>query len=300
MTPHAVEFGGQRVPMARLERVRHIIEADPAHRVHIVSFPKSGRTWCRVMLSRYKQRLFGIPEFHLYLHRLYSAGPKPAPQILFSHGAGNYPTNRKEARWYYLRKALGWEIDTVAKMDISHCKGAKVVFVVRDPRDVVLSYYHHRSKRLPSYRFPGSASEFLRDRHFGIGHLVAFMNFLVVQAARHEHMFLFYEDMRQDPYTEMEKLLRFGGSFMDEEALRDCIQYGSFENMRNMELTGRYGSELTQQTAGDPNSFKVRKGIVGGYRTELSKTDATYLDEEIQSKLDPFYERYLIPAEKSD
>ena len=293
MTPHAVEFGGQRVPMARLERVRHILEADPAHRVHIVSFPKSGRTWCRVMLSRYKQRLFGIPEFHLYLHRLYSAGPKPAPQILFSHGAGNYPTNRKEARWFYLRKALGWEMDTVAKMDISHCKGAKVVFVVRDPRDVVLSYYHHRSKRLPSYRFPGSASEFLRDRHFGIGHLVAFMNFLVVQAARHEHMFLFYEDMRQDVTAEMEKLIRFAGLHYDDEALRDAVDYGSFDNMKRLEAQGSYGKELRQRIAGDPNSLKVRKGIVGGYKEELTAEDVAYLDERIRARLDPFYRRYL-------
>lgn len=291
-----IEFADRHVPLPTLEKVRHIYEADPSRRVHIVSFPKSGRTWVRVMLSRYKQQLLGIPEFHLYLHRIYAESPARAPQILFSHGVGNYPTNRREARWFHLLRWLGIEQDTVSRMDISHCAGARVVFLVRDPRDVVISYYHHRSKRLPSYRYRGDVGEFIRDRHFGIGHLVAWMNFLLEQARQYEHLFVFYEDMRNDPRGELERILRFAGFDIDPAVVEDAVAFGSFENMKRLETQGSYGKELRQRISGDPNSMKVRKGRVGGYREELTEADVAYLDREIATRLDPFYARYVNPA----
>lgn len=48
---------------------------DASQRVYIVSYPNAGRTWLRVMLSRYKQLLIGFDDFHVRLHAYHSSTP---------------------------------------------------------------------------------------------------------------------------------------------------------------------------------------------------------------------------------
>jgi hypothetical protein len=56
-----------------------------------------------------------------------------------------------------------------------------------------------------------------------------------------------------------------------------------FDRMRAREASGelakRYGRALTPGDPTDADSFKVRRGVIGGYRDELSAEDVTFCDD---------------------
>ena len=52
------------------------------------------------------------------------------------------------------------------------------------------------------------------------------------------------------------------------------VDFARFDNMRRMEETGFFGAgALRPKDPDDAESFKVRKGRIGGYREELSDAD---------------------------
>ena len=89
----------------------------------IVSFPQSGRTWLRTMLTRFYQKRHGIDEMRLLgLKNLNKLDPR-IPKVFFTHD-------------HYIRDYTGRrdsKVDFAAK---------KIVLLVRDPRDTAVSSYH--------------------------------------------------------------------------------------------------------------------------------------------------------------
>jgi broad specificity phosphatase PhoE len=294
--PDWIEVGGQRYDAARLEKDRLVEEVRAARKVFIVSFPKCGRTWLRVMLARYKQLTVGASQFRLKLHMLYVEQPRPSPQFLFYHAGSNFPWSRKD-HWRFRALRL-WDrgFDLARRFSLERCLGSKVVFLVRDPRDVVVSYFHHRSRRLPHHRYRGGRAEFVRDPDLGIAQIVKFMNFLAAQRERFKPLLVYYEDLRANPRESMEQLLRFSGLAVEEQALADALEFGSFANMKKMELERSHGRELSARDPQDPNAFKVRKGAVGSHLEELDEADLAFVNAHLRDRLDPFFARYAARA----
>src|SRR5919106_5242324 len=125
----------------------------------IVSFGKSGRTWLRVMLSRFYQVRHGLSERHLIgFDNLHLRNPA-IPRIFFTHDnyLKDYTGNGDSKADYY---------------------GAKVVLLVRHPADVAVSQYHqwrHRmrphKKALNAYPEHGEEvgiAEFVAEREAGL------------------------------------------------------------------------------------------------------------------------------------
>ena len=107
------------------EEFRKLALAD----VVIVSFGKSGRTWLRVMLSRFWQLRFGLrPSAFIgfdNLHRKNAA----IPRMFFTHDN-------------YLRDFTG---NLTARADFYD---KKVVLLVRQPEDVAVSQFHQWKFRM--------------------------------------------------------------------------------------------------------------------------------------------------------
>jgi hypothetical protein len=77
--------------------------------------------------------------------------------------------------------------------------------------------------------------------------------------------------------------------FSDEE-IQEAVDFGSFDNLRKLETSGffRQGG-LTLRDPNDPNSFKVRRGKVGGYRDYFSPEQVAELDELVRSRMSPTF-----------
>ena len=150
-------------------------------KVYIISYPKSGRTWLRLLLGKALCEHFNVDKkLLLETHSLTRSAKMPA--TLFTHdGAGFGDKN-------------SWnELAT----DKSFYRNKKVVFLVRDPKDVIVSSYFHVTKR--QGRFEGSLSEFIRSDIYGIKKIVTFYKiWLDNQTVSKDFLLLKYENIHKD------------------------------------------------------------------------------------------------------
>jgi hypothetical protein len=267
------------IAYARYQQFRALQNTD----VFILSYPKCGRTWLRLLLGKYLQQQFGLREdgMILELHALtwHIAG---LPRVDFSHD--DYPQLKPAA-----------EIEH----DKRRYSGKKVVFLVRDPRDVLVSYYFQYTRRGAQERageapFTGTMSDFLRHPIGGIDNIIAFYNVWAAQRATPaDFMLLRYEDMHAQPLASLRRLIDFIGFPATADAkLEQVLAFGSFDNMKRIERGDLLKSpRLGAAAPDDPESFKVRKGRVAGYGEYLTAEDVAFLDQKIAG-LDDLYAGY--------
>ncbi len=277
--PEAEQVAAERRLRGR-DEFKMLHEADCV----IVSFGKSGRTWVRVLLSRFYQQKHGLAERHLLvfdnLHR-----KNPAiPTVFFTHDN-------------YVKDFTGHSDD---KADYY---GKKVVLLVRNPADVVVSQYFQwkfrmRPRKKTINQYPTGAGEveifdFVMRPQSGLKKIVDFMNLWADEAGRIKELHVLrYEDLRRAPEETLGRLLEFIGTPGSAEQLSDAVEFASVENMRKLETKRTFwlsGSRMAPADRSNPNSYKVRRGKVGGYCDYFDDGQVTRIDTIIGERLSPFF-----------
>jgi len=251
------------------------LESDaPEARVFIISYPKSGRTWLRLMIGRALHELIGLDELTMFEEKRIVAAEGMLPTFLTHDGS----SNAEGRRWQDL------------ETDKSRYRGKKVVYLTRDPRDVAVSCFFQATRRRSLFR--GTMSEFIRSDSYGIRKIVTFNS--IWHAARNvPEAFLpvRYEDLHVAPREVLRCVLEvMGVSGTDNGLLDRAIEFASFNNMRRMEQEGQFQSKkLRPRDSHDEESFKVRKGKVGGYVDYLDPDDRAFVDRVIRELGDPYW-----------
>ncbi len=76
---------------------------------------------------------------------------------------------------------------------------------------------------------------------------------------------------------EFRSLLQFLGAPVDEEILAATVDFCRFDNMQAMEQAGTFADEALRATnPADVQSFKARRGKVGGFRDHFSEADRKF------------------------
>jgi Sulfotransferase domain len=171
------------------------------------------------------------------------------------------------------------------QVDKSAYRGARVILLVRDPRDVIVPLYHRLRHREEGAAQVGSLAEFVCQEVGGIASLLRFYDgwagSLDVPA---EILVLRYEDLHTDPHEQLRGVLEFVGISVDPAIIDEAIRYGSFEHMRRLEETDELASwRLRPVRRGDFDTYKTRKGRVGSHREELSPEDIDRLDHAMRA-----------------
>jgi hypothetical protein len=164
--------------------------------------------------------------------------------------------------------------------------------LVRDPRDCFVSLYLQMTRRDPSAEAAlkqKSVSELLRDKRFGIRGIVRAMNdWLDEFSGRKDLTIVRYEALRASPAEHFRDLLGVvGETTVDMSIFQEALEFSRFENMQKLEAAGVFDSKILHPgDVRDPESFKVRRGKVGGYREYLSPGDLKYAADALM-ELDP-------------
>ncbi len=252
----------------------------------LVSWGKSGRTWLRVMLSRVYELKFGLPAHEMLdfdnLHRLDSR----IPRVFFTHGN-------------YLRDYTGHGYDT--KVDFY---GKRIVLLVRDPRDVAVSQYFQwkyrmkpHKKRINDYPAHGSDMEifdFLMEPEQGLPRVIRYFNAWLREIEQvGDVLVVRYEDMRRNPGAVLGKILEFTGTPATGEQIADAVEFAAYDNLKKKEEATRFsplrgGWRLVPGNRDNPDSFKVRRAKVGGYRD--------YFTDEQLARIDAMVDEELLPV----
>lgn len=208
----------------------------------VASFPKSGRTWLRVMLDD-----LGIPAQYKHL------------------GASHF--NRKHFAQIDVRVPPEFDV---------------VVGLVRNPIDTVVSGFHQCTSRLGNFR--GGMLEFVQSPHHGIEKIARFNLALVDECRRvPRSVVISYEDMHADAAAVLMTVAQLVADPVTEvEALETADRY-KFAYMQEAEVRGilgeRYGDKLRVLQPDNPNSAKVRRGVVGGYVDEMTAEEIGVCNE---------------------
>jgi hypothetical protein len=222
----------------------------------IVSYPKSDRTWLRVMLSEYFVARYDLPAGSLIEFANFHYMDSQIPKIYFTHD---------------IRNTLLTPAEVVRDRSVYHNK--RLVFVVRDPRDVVVSMYFQRTRR--DENFDGSMSDYVFGSVGGFETLLCFYkSWMETLPNISESLLLKYEEMKSSPELALSSVLTFMGFDPDPASVHVAVQASTFDQMKKKEANNEYGR--TWLEAGNPDdkeSFKVRKGKVGGYRDYLSESE---------------------------
>lgn len=205
----------------------------------VLSFPKSGRTWLRVMLDN-----LGV-------------------SLKYTHSGGAH--------------RRGFHLQSLSFNRANLHKG-KIIFMHRDPRDTVVSGFFELTRRAGHGDLP--MRSFIRDPRHGIEKIVHFnLGWLSSLQGQPDVHVLSYEDLSAHTFREMSAVLRFIGR-PEAPLLRRVIEECRFEKMQKLEREGffakQYGKKLMPRNLGDPDTFKVRRGIVGGYVDYLEDDDIAW------------------------
>ncbi len=257
----------------------------------IIAHPKSGNTWLKVMLTR----LYAIRnEIPLEDFARYSELADRNPDI---------PRFAATNGWYSYEGAVGRLLAPEAPdSDIKH---KPVVLLARNPIDIAVSWYFQFTKRQSAHkqelinhfidhpidRHKIEMWDFVRHSDIGLPFLIEFLNTWETHLAGLEKTLLTrYEDLRTDPGTVLKKVTQLMGDSFGDDEIKSAVDFGSFDNLRKLESEGffRQGG-LKLRNPKDPESFKVRRAKIGGYRDYFTPEQVTELEALMQDGLSPTF-----------
>jgi hypothetical protein len=271
------------LPRAAARRAYHWIRGRAAARrlrsadVAFVSPAKAGRTWLRVMLSRVYQQRYGLP-----------------PNLLINQDNMKRMDGRIPACFLTHDNHIGHYLGS---FDPAVCySGKKVVLLVREPRDGAVSMFFQWTYRMDPLKKMMSTWEKQNSSMFdfvcnnSIHRRIDFLNRWAAALPKMPDVLVVrYEDLRSDTAAWLTKILAFIGTPASEAEVMDAVAYASFEQMRAREAANDQESlrSLRPGQRENPESFKTRRGKVGGYREYFTSDELAQIDGIVATKLLP-------------
>lgn len=224
--------------------------------VFLVSYPKSGNTWTRFLIANLM-----YPEKHPDFSNINELIPDPEalsqrhlcslprPRILKSH---QYFDPRYE----------------------------RIIYIVRDPRDVALSQYHfHRKRRLieDDYSTERFVVRFLAGETNNYGSWAQNVaSWLATKYGQPGFLLLRYEDMIADTAAELAKAAVFLELSADASRIAQAVTQSSADKMRELERSQTALWSSIRDTRRDVPFIRSAKS--GGWKSELPEASIKQME----------------------
>jgi hypothetical protein len=284
--PAAWRVAARRRALARLELAK-------AKRTGllIIGHPKSGNTWLRTMLSRLYQVRHGLPASLIVTSDELARRHPAIPRISATNG------------YYSYEGAVGAALAPDAPE--SPLRHKPIVFLARHPSDIAVSWFFQFTKRQSAHkqelinhfidhpidRRTIAMWDFVRHSDIGLPFLIDYLNTWERNVAHLPRAITVrYEDLRAQPRETLQRIgVLMGETFADAE-FDEAVAFGAFDNLKRLERQGffRQGG-LTLRNPNDPESFKVRRAKVGGYKDYFTAAQAAELEDLVRDRLAPAF-----------
>ncbi|XP_015277292.1 PREDICTED: sulfotransferase 1C2-like [Gekko japonicus] len=192
----------------------------------ICTYPKAGTTWIQEIVDMIQHR--GDPEkcdrAPIYIRMPFIELILPEP----------FPSDLEEVKRMPSPRTLKFHLPVQLMPPSIWEQNCKVIYVARNAKDNAVSYFHfHRMNQgMPE---PGNWDQFVEDflaTKLAYGSWFDHVRGWWEAKDRHPILYLFYEDMKEDPAGEIQKVAQFLGMELSEAVLNQIVQHTAFENMK--------------------------------------------------------------------
>lgn len=215
----------------------------------VVSYPRSGNTWARFLIANllHPETTVTFANIEALIPDTSSISSRalkrmPRPRLIKSHHYFDHRYNR-------------------------------VIYIVRDPRDVALSEYHfHRKSKTidDAYPIERYVDDFVNGRLVSVdygtwGEHVA--SWTSTRGRNENFLLLRFEDLLQDTHREMRHVARFLGIESSEKQIEHAVANSSADRMRKLEKQHQDQWVVTKKHRKDIPF--VRSAKAGNWETNL-------------------------------
>ncbi|XP_060611043.1 amine sulfotransferase-like [Anolis sagrei] len=240
--------------------------------VFVVTFPKSGTLWTQQILS-------------LIYHEGHRNGTEDTdlhdrvPWLeynVFNKDYANWPSPRLFAShlpYHLMPKGL-------------RNGKAKVIYVARNPKDVLVSYYYFSKLSLKHEEIEDF--EILMER-FLAGKVQGdlWLDHVEGWTAQRDHLdilFLMYEEMKKDLKSSVLKISNFLGKSLTEKIVDDIVDKASFDKMR---MDHRVNSKDASSAILDQSKgIFLRKGTTGDWKNIMTVAQSERFDSVFRKRME--------------
>lgn len=242
----------------------------------LISFPKCGRTWLRMLLGKAISLHYGAGELGEALELTpLTRRLAHIPTIVVDHA--NDPHRKTPGE-------LPRSLEAICHK--------RVVFLTRDIRDTLVSMYYHNKCREPGNFVPIEAvADLPTFARYPTGSLATIIEFYNIWHEQRRHFrelrVVSYEELQNDTFGTLRSLCRFLQlDCITDAELCEAIEASSFDKMREIEIgNSANNARLAPLNGIHQEALKTRSGKVGGFKKEFDKATLDYVDREITDKL---------------
>ena len=97
-----------------------------------------------------------------------------------------------------------------------------------------------------------------------------------------------YEDMRRAPETVLRQIVDGAGWNIRDARIAEAVDFAGFDKLRQAEVANTFNTNrLKPGDPGDPESYKVRRAKVEGYKDYFNAAEQAQLLDYLRQHLDP-------------
>ncbi|CAG2118333.1 unnamed protein product [Medioppia subpectinata] len=244
----------------------------------LATYPKSGTTWTEEILSL-----------------IYNNGDiDRVKDVLLARRVVHFEVGRPVGHSRWLKKLktprlLATHLPaTHIPTQLKHSK-CKIIYVIRNPKDNAVSYFHHHRMSTFLGNYKGSWDNFVDL--FLKGHLVHGDWFEhmkgywhLLQLYPNRVLFVSYEEMKTDLPKMIEIMANFAGYKLTKDTIDRIAKHCTFDEMKTNNMVNRENLPIKDLFDMSKSKF-MRKGIIGDWRNQFTPQQSLLFDSQYNDRL---------------
>ena len=272
--------------------------------IWIASFPKSGNTWVRSMISSLIYTDTGIFNFEIIKKIQQFPNKKHFENLTEEY------QNIHELKKFWITAQDKINLDKKIKFFKTHHINCKIgensftnnnntlgtIYIVRDPRSLVESFsnFYNKDKSLAIHNITSkgfvSGASYIKNKQNNVFTIIGSWNdhYNSWSKTSANLLLIKYEDLLSDPFKELNRIIIFLKKFMtfmyDDYKIQNIISSTSFERMQKMENDEGFFEMPFKESDQDKVKF-FNKGKKNDWRKYLDKNESDIIENKFEKEM---------------